>query len=953
MADGQVTIKIDGDASGFENSAAKVRSSLSSLANAAGKGLTGFNKLSMTIGKTLATSFAVATTAAIGFGGAMVNIGAEFEAQMSTVSALSGATGSELAILTDKAKQLGIDTAFSATEAGKAFEYMALAGWKTEDMLNGVDGIMSAAAASGEDLGLVADIVTDSLTAFGESAQESSRLADILSATAANSNTNISMLGEAFKYAAPIAGSFGYTMEDTSIAMGLMANAGVKSSQAGTTMRSAFTRLLDPTKEVASYMDKLGISITNTDGTMKPLNEVMGVLRTSMDGLTDAEKNTAISAIFGTEALSGMLAIVNASDEDFNKLTEAVYNSAGAAQEMADIKLDNLQGQMTLLKSSSEGLALAFYDLADAELTDGVKQIIEVVNSLTEAVGSGDYDSFTEKLANAIVNGLSYLLELAPKFLESGTNLMISFIDGILDGGENLVSSAYTVIDTFVKSMKSLIPKIAKVAKTIAPVIVDAILAGLPLIYALTLELLTGFVQGIADNMDMLMETAQEMLEYLVESLTKNVPILVKAVVTIIKSFVEFIVNNMPMLLDAAFLIMTSLLQGILESIPMLIDAAIAIIQAISQFVIENLPLLIELALQIIMTLAMGLLDALPVIVEAVIQVIPAIVEALIQALPQILEAIFIISAAVVLGVLEAIPEIIKAIFMIIASIIKTLMEQMTKLSEAGKFLISAFSDGIKNSIKQVIDVAAEIVSAFINSIESKFEWIIETAKNIVNNIVEGIKSKLSEVTEIGKSIISNVINGISTMISAVRNAASNVIENIKSALTTGFNWSSIGSNIVDGIINGLAGGVGKVVSAAKNVAKSAFDAAKDFLEIKSPSRLFKREIGLQMAAGMGIGFEENVPTEQIKESLKKSTKDIKKTSLLDFSGLYNSINSSVTGAIKSNGYNSNNINTTTNNSNTTTNAPILNFYGDENDPDTMARKVNDIFTFDLAGARA
>lgn len=282
-----------------------------------------------------------------------------FEAQMSTVQAISGASGGELEALGAKAREMGASTAFTAQEAGQAMEYMAMAGWKTQEMLNGLEGVMSLAAASGENLGAVSDIVTDALTAFGLAASDTARFADVLAAASANSNTNVSMMGATFQYAAPVAGALGYSIEDTALAIGLMANAGIKGEKAGTALRGTLTNLSKPSDEVAKYMQELGVSLTDSAGQMLPLSELTDELREKFAGLTEAEKAQYAAGIAGKEAMSGLLAIVNAGEADYQKLSAAIEHCTGAAGRMAEVKLDNFEGQMTLLRSAADGLKLA------------------------------------------------------------------------------------------------------------------------------------------------------------------------------------------------------------------------------------------------------------------------------------------------------------------------------------------------------------------------------------------------------------------------------------------------------------------------------------------------------------------------------------------------------------------------------------------------------------------
>lgn len=364
MADGKVIIETGLDTKGVES------------------GLKKFQGL-------VKTGFKVATASVAAAGVAAIKMGADFEAGMSEVQAISGASGKDLAALTAKAKEMGAATKFSATESAEALKYMAMAGWKTKQMTAGLPGIMNLAAASGEDLATVSDIVTDSMTAFGLQAKEAGHFADVLAKASSSSNTNVGMMGATFKYVAPIAGSMKYSIEDTATAIGLMANAGIKGEQAGTTLRAVLTRLVKPPKDAAAALDELGVSAKNSDGTMKPLREVIGDLREKFAGLNDSQKAQYAASIAGQEAMSGLLAIVNASPSDFDKLTKAIDKSDGSAEKMAKTMQNNLKGQITILKSSLEGLGIEIYDNVKKPLTNAAKAGIKAVNSLTAKVKKG------------------------------------------------------------------------------------------------------------------------------------------------------------------------------------------------------------------------------------------------------------------------------------------------------------------------------------------------------------------------------------------------------------------------------------------------------------------------------------------------------------------------------------------------------------------------------------
>lgn len=392
--------------------------------------------------------------------------GASFEAGMSKVEAISGASAKEMELLNKKAKEMGETTKFSASESADAFNYMAMAGWKAEDMLEGIEGIMALAAASGSDLGMASDIVTDALTAFKMEAKDAGRFSDVLAAAAANANTNVEMMGESFRYIAPVAGALGYSAEDTAIALGLMANSGIKASTAGTSLRSMLTNLAKPTDQVQLAMDELGLSLYDDQGKMYSFMEIMQQLRNGMVdiiipeeeltkgleeladqleageitqkeydssvkrlmerayGASGALKAQAAATIAGTRGMSGLLAIINSSDEDFEKLTEAIYGSEGAAAAMAETMMDNVPGAITLLKSKIEGIMIKVFERASSSIRKGLQDI-------SVALDRVDWDKFADKVAS-----------VAEK--------IGSFFSYVIRNGDNIVTILKTIAGAFV-----------------------------------------------------------------------------------------------------------------------------------------------------------------------------------------------------------------------------------------------------------------------------------------------------------------------------------------------------------------------------------------------------------------------------------------------------------------------------------------------------------------------
>ena len=348
----------------------------------------------------------------------------DFDSAMSKVQALSGSTGEELIALKDKAVELGASTAWSASQVSEAMQYMALAGWDANQMLEGTAGMLSAASATGEDLAAVCDIITDGLSAFGMEASESARFADVLASTATSANTTIEMMGEAFTYAGSVAGAFNYSIEDTALAIGLMANSGVKASNAGTALRKMMTELNGTIEVTGKNLGTYAIETANADGSMKPFRETLTSLRQAFSKLTEAEKSSTAETLVGKTGMAGLLAIMNTSDEAFNELANAIDNSTGSAEQMSEVMLDNLGGQVTLLKSGIESLALSIGE----RLTPYASKLVGIVQNVVSAF-NGMNDEQKDQLVKigVIVACIPPLILLYGMLVKGVGKTMVSF----------------------------------------------------------------------------------------------------------------------------------------------------------------------------------------------------------------------------------------------------------------------------------------------------------------------------------------------------------------------------------------------------------------------------------------------------------------------------------------------------------------------------------------------
>lgn len=527
--DGSIKIDTKIDTSGFKTGIDKLK----------GLAKTGVSAITTTLAGIATTLGAGATAAA--------TVGSSFEAAMSKVSAISGASGKDLQSLTDKAKEMGAKTKFSASESAEALQYMAMAGWDTTSMLKGIDGIMSLAAADGLDLATTSDIVTDAITAFGLKASDSTHFADVLAKASSSANTNVSMLGESFKYVAPLAGAMHYSVEDVSVALGLMANASVKGSMAGTSLKTALSNLASPTDAMAEVMKKYKISMTDANGEALPLIDVIKELRTKFSGLSETEQTAAASTLFGKEAMSGMLAIINASDKDFNSLVKNIDNADGSAQKMADTMQNNLQGQITILKSGLEGLGIEIYESMSEPLTDAAKEAQNYVSRLTEAFTDGGLSGMIEEAGSIFGQLASKAVEAAPKMIDASMSFLESFVKGIADNSYKISKSAVDIIKTLVNGISDRAPDLIEAAKKIVSVLVKNLTKLLPReIQTPVKEAINTLKKSFEDGG---LKKAINTVKNILINLGKTITNIAKVVIPPLAKAIDFVADNLNILL--------------------------------------------------------------------------------------------------------------------------------------------------------------------------------------------------------------------------------------------------------------------------------------------------------------------------------------------------------------------------------------------------------------------
>ncbi len=539
-----------------------------------------------TFAKVSGTALTAATGAVTAFGKSAVEAGMTFDSTMSQVGAISGATGVEFDSLRDKAIEMGSKTKFSASESAEAFTYMAMAGWKTGDMLNGIEGIMNLAAASGEDLALTSDIVTDALTAFGMSAEESGHFADILAVASSNANTNVSMMGDTFRYVAPVAGALGYSAEDTALAIGLMANSGIKASQAGTSLRSIITRLSTDAGASSKSLgalgvltEKLGVEFYNADGSARNLNDVLTDARVVWSGLSEEQQISYAKTIAGQEAMSGWLAIMNAAPADIEKLTSSIRDADGAAEAMADTMMDNLAGDITYFKSALEGAQIVLSDQLTPTIREFVQFGTNAISTLSTAFQDGGLSGAMGALGVILSDGLNMVISKLPEMVDAGMQLLGALGMGLLNNLPAITTAAVQIILTLVQGFISALPYIAQGAVQIISQLAMGIGQALPTLIPAAVQAILTFLMGLTspESLNSLINGALVLIQGLVIGIARALPLIVQSAGDIIANLINGLFDNGPKILEVGFQLLGELIKGLIMGLVQLPGALLKI----------------------------------------------------------------------------------------------------------------------------------------------------------------------------------------------------------------------------------------------------------------------------------------------------------------------------------------------------------------------------------------
>lgn len=763
------------------------------------------------------------TTVIGGVGVAAVKTAADFDSAMSQVAAVSGATGKDFDALRSKAREMGSKTKFSATEAAEAMNYMAMAGWKTEDMLGGIEGVMNLAAASGEDLATTSDIVTDALTAFGLSAKDSGHFADILAAASSNANTNVSMMGETFKYCAPIAGALGFSAEDTAEAIGLMANAGIKSSQAGTALRTIMNNLAGDVKISGKAIGDVTIATTNADGSMRDLSDILADCRSAFGNLTESEKAQAAESLVGKNAMSGFLALMNAGEGDIEKLSSAIDNCDGSAEKMAMTMQDNLAGQLTILKSQLQELAISFGDI----LMPAIRSIVSKLQGFVDKLNGMD-----EGTKRTVVTIALLVASIGPLLIIIGTT--ISKIGVAMQGFVKLANGV-SKLKVAIQGGTGVLGKLgAALGGVSAPVLaVVAVIAILVAAFVHLWRTNEGFRDAIIGTWNRIKDTISGFCQGIVDRLNA-LGFQFTDIVDVLKTVWDGFCQILAPIFEGVFNHIANILSTVTGVITGILDVFIGIFTGNWSQAWTGVKEIFSSIWNGISSFFTNILNVIKGVADVVLGWFGTSWNEVWTNIKTFFEGIWNGIVSFFTGIWEIIKNVVQTGIMLIGSILEAAVDIITLpfrfIWENCKEIIIAVWDAIKSKVTTVINAVASVISTVMNAIKTVFTTVWNAIKTVVTTVVNAIKSVVTTVFNAIKSIATTVWNAVKTAVTtpvnAIKSTVTSVFNSVKSTVTSIFNGIK---STATSVWNGIKSAITTPIEAAKNKVKGVVDAIKGF----------------------------------------------------------------------------------------------------------------------------
>lgn len=876
-ADGSVVIEIIGDDKKFI-------STLGELSGSAVKGLT--------------TAVTAATTAVGGLAAASVKVGSGFESSMSQVAATMGLTTADIAngseefeLLAQAAKDAGATTAFSASQASEALNYLALAGYDAQTAADALPAVLNLAAAGSMDLAYASDLATDAMAALGiEASNENlTRFGDEMAKTASKANTSVAQLGEAILTVGGTAKSLAGGTTELNAALGVLANRGIKGSEGGTALRNVILALSAPTDKAAASMKSLGLEVYDASGNMRPLNEVFKDLNASMENMSQGEKTQVLNEIFNKVDLKSAQALLAGCGDEFDNLADAIANSGGAMQDMADTQLDNLKGDLTILQSGLEGLGIAAYEGMQGPLREAVQLATSMVGDISAAFNEGGLTAAVGAVGGALADMVTYVAGLAPQMIDAGVGLLTSLISGIQQNLPALASGAVEIVTSLVNGIATMLPQLATTAVQLVTALANGIAAALPDLIPTAVQAVVTLVQGLIENIPALIEAAAALIQGLTDGVIAAIPILVAAIPTIITSLVTVLRENIPVIIQAGIDLLTALVGALPEIIAAIVAVLPQIIDGITTALLNNIPLLIEAGIQLLT----ALITNLPQIIATIVTAVPEIVSAIVSAFAGLAGSIVDIGANIVSGIWDGICSMatwikdkVTGFFSGIVDGVKDFLgihSPSKVFSDIGNNTVEGYADGVDDGAnaneKRVLntvgglsdsmanalgngggDAGAALMNKLTTSASASLAKVANVASTSVATFCNGVTAELGKVQTTAETVMATLCNAVLGKQTDVLAVANTTVTSIcDTILSRHRDFYNVGVDAMSGFNEGLRIQGQQAIATARSIANAIIAEMQRAMDIHSPSRKMRDLVGVPTAQGFIVGFEDEM----------------------------------------------------------------------------------------------
>lgn len=828
------------------------------------------------------------TAIAIGaIGAASIKVGSDFEAGMSRVKAISGATGREFEALERTAMELGKTTVFSSTQASQGMQMLATAGFDTNEIIQAMPGLLDAAAAGQVDLATASDITSNVLRGFNIDAEDTGRVADVLTKAFTTSNTTMESLGETMKYVAPVASAAGFSLEEVAAASGILGDKGIVGSQAGTTLRAVMLRLINPPKQAAEALDQLGVSLVDSSGQMKPFYEIIGDLEEATKDMTDAQRTANISQIAGQQAASGLIAIMDEGGDALKEYTKDLENAGGTAEKVANEQLDNLQGDLKLLGSVLETVGIKIYKSFDGPLRQVVQTLTRYIEKIANTINA--HEEITESLDDmgltledvgmdlekvptgfegvAIVLGeiladmVTKVAEFAPKILNAAKNLMISFLNGIRENKAQILTAATEIITSMIETYIAVIPEMLVLGIEFITGLINGMALKAPDLIKQATEAVDAVINVISDNAPVYLESGAKIIVSLIQGITSMLPNLISKSLELVESITDTIIKYLPAILESGIMIILSLVEGMGELLPMVIEFVIELIEVFVVALVEQLPNIIETGIEVIIAFIEGLNEALPNVLESALTILLTLITGILENLPLLIEAAIGVVEALIDFIFDNLDMIVDAMLEVVMAMVEGLINNIDRIIDAAFKLMEALITGILDNLPKILNAGIELILGLVDGLLEMLPTLVGTGIDLIMQLIATIVGLIPRFISVGLQLVGELVIGLVRAIPRALRAGVQLVKAIGRGIKSGFvGIGKIGANLVKGLWEGIKGMGRWIRDKVKGFASGIMDSMKSAFGIKSPSTLMRDIIGKNLTLGIGVGIEEGMP---------------------------------------------------------------------------------------------